>query len=255
MQLCFTKGRLLMKKETDTKTKNIFAQRLSELIKEYSYTHDIVAQAVGVTRQGVGKWVKGDSLPDILTTAKLAKFFNVSSDYLSGASNAKNRDADAAKAVEYTKLSCEAIDNFVYHYEQAVYNGIYSQKDAEFLSPVYFLVLNELLKDDVVFVVIDKLIKLALDTARAVFGEHKDLESDDLKVHYPHLNFGEKDYQKYTIIKQTEEIIDFCDCEKNNDLYEKIISEPLYQECFSKEYQEEYQEVLNKEKNDNGEFF
>lgn len=238
-----------MKKETKNNSKNIFAQRLSELIKEYGYTHDNVAQAVGVTRQGVGKWVKGDSLPDILTTAKLAQFFNVSADYLSGASNAKNRNADAAKAVEYTKLSCEAIDNFVYHYEKTIYDGIYTKEEANFLSPVYFLLLDELLKNDIVFVAIDKLIALTLDTARAVFGQHKNAENndndiDDIKVFYPCFNYNdEKDYQKYSIIKQTEETINFCDCQKNNDLYNKIISISLYQECFSKEYQE----LLNKE--------
>jgi len=67
--------------------RNVFAIRLESLIKERGYINETVAKGVGVTRQAVGNWVNGDSVPDILTTIKLASFFNVSTDYLLGIKN------------------------------------------------------------------------------------------------------------------------------------------------------------------------
>ncbi len=98
-----------MAKATDKNDINIFAQRLGDLIKENGYTHENVAQGIGVTRQGVGKWVSGESVPDVLTAAKLAKFFNVSVDYLSGNSNIKTNDKDLQAVCKYTGLSENAI--------------------------------------------------------------------------------------------------------------------------------------------------
>lgn len=98
-----------MKKATDTTQKNIFAERLGDLIKEENYTHDRVAKAVGVTRQGVGKWISGESVPDVLTAAKLADFFCVSVDYLSGNCDIKYPDSSVKAACEYTTLSEDAI--------------------------------------------------------------------------------------------------------------------------------------------------
>ena len=92
--------------------KNIFAKRLSELIKERELTHESVAQGVGVTRQGVGKWVSGDSVPDVLTVAKLAKFFNVSVDYLAGNSDVHTADMKLQAVCEYTGLNEESINFF-----------------------------------------------------------------------------------------------------------------------------------------------
>lgn len=84
---------------------NIFAERLGQLIKENNYIHEDVASAVGVTRQGVGKWVSGDSVPDVLTTAKVAKFFGVSVDYLAGASDVRSADTELKAVCDYTGLS------------------------------------------------------------------------------------------------------------------------------------------------------
>lgn len=80
-----------MKKAKDL---NIFAKRLGELIKEHRLVHEDIAQAIDVTRQGVGKWVNGESVPDVLTVAKLAKFLGVSVDYLAGNSNIKSADVN-----------------------------------------------------------------------------------------------------------------------------------------------------------------
>lgn len=90
-------------------SKNIFAERLEKLIKENNYTHENVANGIDVTRQAVGKWVKGDSVPDVLTAAKLAEFFKVSVDYLAGTLPHRTPDKELSDVCEYTGLSEEAV--------------------------------------------------------------------------------------------------------------------------------------------------
>lgn len=100
----FYKGAFAM-----AESKNIFAERLEKLIKENNYTHENVASGIDVTRQAVGKWVKGDSVPDVLTAAKLAKFFKVSVDYLAGISPHRTLNKDLSAVCEYTGLSEETV--------------------------------------------------------------------------------------------------------------------------------------------------
>lgn len=98
-------GVIEMARPSAKKNVNIFAERLGQLIRERNCIHEDVASAVGVTRQGVGKWVSGDSIPDVLTTAKVAKFFGVSVDYLAGASDVRSTNTDLKAVCDYTGLS------------------------------------------------------------------------------------------------------------------------------------------------------
>ncbi len=98
-----------MAKTIDNKDKNIFSRRLEELIRENNMVHENVAQGIGVTRQGVGKWVNSDSVPDVLTAAKLAEFFGVSVDYLAGHSDVRSADIDLKSACKYMNMSEKAL--------------------------------------------------------------------------------------------------------------------------------------------------
>jgi repressor LexA len=62
----------------------MFAQRLRELRKQLGYSQAVLAQQLGVTQQAVGKWETGRCTPDPQTLARLAAFFNVTTDYLVG---------------------------------------------------------------------------------------------------------------------------------------------------------------------------
>lgn len=110
-----------MAKATDKNDINIFAQRLGDLIKENGYTHENVAQGIGVTRQGVGKWVSGESVPDVLTAAKLAKFFNVSVDYISGSSNIKSGNSNIQSICNYLEIDEQTINGLLEIKEQIKY--------------------------------------------------------------------------------------------------------------------------------------
>lgn len=88
---------------------NIFALRLKELISVNGYIHEDIAKAIGVTRQGVGNWVNGVSVPDVLTAAKLANFFNVSLDYLVGNTSVQTNEPNLKAICEYTGLNEKAV--------------------------------------------------------------------------------------------------------------------------------------------------
>ena len=102
-----------MAKATKRENLNIFAKRLGELIKENGYTHENVAQGIEVTRQGVGKWVSGESVPDVLTAAKLADFLNVSVDYLAGVSNVKSNNPNIQSVCDFLEIDEQAVDGLL----------------------------------------------------------------------------------------------------------------------------------------------
>lgn len=58
--------------------------RLVNLRKEKGITQEEVARAMNVTPQSVSKWEKDISAPDISILIELAKFYNVTTDYLLG---------------------------------------------------------------------------------------------------------------------------------------------------------------------------
>jgi transcriptional regulator with XRE-family HTH domain len=56
----------------------------------------------GITQQAVGSWETGKSVPDSITLAKLADYFNVTADYLLGREvvTADHADPDIAKLLK-----------------------------------------------------------------------------------------------------------------------------------------------------------
>lgn len=58
--------------------KNNIAENLRYLRNKNCLSQEEVAERVGVTRQAVAKWERGDSLPDIINCEELADLFEVS---------------------------------------------------------------------------------------------------------------------------------------------------------------------------------
>ena len=61
-----------------------FKQRLSELRGTHRLTVKQLAETLGVSRQTIAAYEKGDSVPDIILFAAMTDYFNVSADYLLG---------------------------------------------------------------------------------------------------------------------------------------------------------------------------
>lgn len=76
-----------------------------------SATQQDVADKIGVSRQNVGRWLLGDTTPDINTLSKIADAYKVSTDYLLGRTPNKTTDANLKAVCEYTGLSEKAVEN------------------------------------------------------------------------------------------------------------------------------------------------
>lgn len=63
---------------------NDLSLRLTALRKEHKLTKKAMAEALGLSRQTVSNWEKGDIEPNIGVLAKIASYFGVSTDYLLG---------------------------------------------------------------------------------------------------------------------------------------------------------------------------
>lgn len=73
-------------------------------------TQQEVADKIGVSRQNVGRWLLGDTTPDINTLGKIADAYNVSTDYLLGRTGIRNVEPDLIAAIKYTGLSDDTIN-------------------------------------------------------------------------------------------------------------------------------------------------
>ena len=61
-----------------------FAQRLSELMKEWNCTQAVLAAAIGYSQRAVSKWINRQAEPTATAIVKCANFFGGSADYLLG---------------------------------------------------------------------------------------------------------------------------------------------------------------------------
>ena len=61
-----------------------FAQRLKELRLDNSLTQAELANALSVDQRTVSTWEKGIRDPDFESLMKIARYFNISADYLLG---------------------------------------------------------------------------------------------------------------------------------------------------------------------------
>lgn len=61
-----------------------FAKRLKELREENNLSQAMLASQVGLTHTAIGLWEQNKRIPNLEAAIRLAKFFKVSLDYLSG---------------------------------------------------------------------------------------------------------------------------------------------------------------------------
>ena len=61
-----------------------FSNRLKELRTEKNLSQSSLAMAIGVTQKAIDFWEKGINEPKASYIIKLAKFFNVTTDYILG---------------------------------------------------------------------------------------------------------------------------------------------------------------------------
>lgn len=69
----------------------MISANLAELRKIHNLTQEETAEKIGVSRQAIAKWEKGESVPDLYNCAALAELFGVSIDELISHSKKKSR--------------------------------------------------------------------------------------------------------------------------------------------------------------------
>lgn len=69
------------------KESTIFGQRLQELMDEHSMTNERLGDICGVERKSVIHWKYEDAGPRLRELIAMARFFDVSIDYLAGLTN------------------------------------------------------------------------------------------------------------------------------------------------------------------------
>lgn len=82
-----------------------FAERLKLLFFNSGETQEQAANRFGVSRQGFGNWLNGRTQPDYDALCKLAEYYNVSTDYLLGRTDAKTPDTSISGCTQLTGLS------------------------------------------------------------------------------------------------------------------------------------------------------
>lgn len=92
-------------------TKKFFSTKLRDLMKEKSINQSQLADILnGISRQAVSRWVKGESIPDMLSILRIAEYFDVSLDYLFGMSHGTNINEDVKAISRYTGLDTKSVE-------------------------------------------------------------------------------------------------------------------------------------------------
>lgn len=112
-------------------------ERISGLRKNHGISQEKLSEALRVSRQAVQKWETGTALPDIVNLIELARFFNVSLDYLVGGRDNRETEQQRLHKIavpEYTKMNDWELysSNMKTEYRQCIDEGL----DAEFLQDI-----------------------------------------------------------------------------------------------------------------------
>lgn len=93
----------------------MFGERLKMLREKAGVSQQKIADIVDLTQQAVGKWENNKAEPDLTTVAKLADFFDCSTDYLLGKTNIRKYPHTIAAhhdGGEFTEEELNEIEKF-----------------------------------------------------------------------------------------------------------------------------------------------
>lgn len=99
--------------------KEIFSKRLVELREAQNITQQELADKLQITRQSLSLYEKAERTINIELLARIADFFNVSTDYLMGKTEISTMNKDIQNACDTTGLSEQAVNKLNYMYTHA----------------------------------------------------------------------------------------------------------------------------------------
>ena len=109
-----------------------FSKRLIQLREQRGITQQELADKLKITRQSLSLYEKAERTINIELLARIADFFNVSTDYLMGRTDTATMNEDIQTACKITGLSEEAINKFAKILNIIINGGILIVKE-EFL--------------------------------------------------------------------------------------------------------------------------
>ena len=112
-----TKGGELMaktKRNVQDNYNTVFAKRLRELIESTGVSQAELANSVSVTRQAINSYTLGNTVPNSDVLTDIAKYFDVSSDYLLGLIDIKSNDITVKSICEEIGLSDKSVNLLIY---------------------------------------------------------------------------------------------------------------------------------------------
>lgn len=209
---------------------NIIAVRIRELMKSSGTTQQELAEKTGCSRQAIAQYADGSNAPNIDKLVSIAKYFDVSLDYLVGLSNAQTADKDIQYICDYTGLAKKSVEEL--HIIEKLSKGLI--KNDEFID--------------------DKEYKEFLEQEQVHSKEFLHYISEfilDISLHQIALNIHE-----YFYITEEIEEINQDNTMLNAELYSKKAT-CLDEQAFalfkiSKYMQEMVQNLYKKERNSNG---
>ena len=89
--------------------KEEFSKRLIQLREQKGFTQQQLADSIGITRQSLSLYEKAERTINFELLAKIADFFNVSTDYLMGRTDVASMNEDLQTACKVTGLSESAV--------------------------------------------------------------------------------------------------------------------------------------------------
>lgn len=187
-----------------------FAKALRELIgynektKETKTSQEELGKIIGVKRQTISSYINGNTYPKVEELTKIAKYFNVSTDYLCGLTEAKTNNKDIQFICDYTGLSYEAVKSLTFSRTM----GIDDNMD-----------IFKAIREFIDFFIINSSTNYALSYA---VNELKNYSEDELDNYNKQIDFFEKPKKIDDVIKldlTNEEILN------DDDLIESVMSE------------------------------
>ena len=94
-----------------TDSKQIFAERLRKLLEEEGISQKQLAAKTQIAESSISKYLSCDAEPKLVPLVSIAKYFDVSIDYLLGVSNCKQYQEDMQAASKVTGLNDDALVN------------------------------------------------------------------------------------------------------------------------------------------------
>ena len=135
-----------MEKRNKDKQKNkhwvTVGNRINSLLAEQDKTQKELAEKLEIKPNVISYFCKGDRTPNTEQIVKIAKFFNVSTDYLLGLTDIKSTDTTIQDICEYTGLNEEACNNLI-RIKTLGFSTIYGEIKGQKLMEINNMILTD----------------------------------------------------------------------------------------------------------------